>query len=229
MFSWMLGEPPSEDERRHGAWRPEARGRWSRGAEVRRSGSEASSAKVLERSPEFSKADPPGVVVWDESDEVQAAKARGWRPAVEGARPKEERINRTAGAGSEGPAGNVTVKVSELRGGPLAGPDIIHCSDHCCNVTLMPTEYSQIVAIRGHYGDFTLTGSWAAGYKYPCNCPWWDIEYKDLLPVLWFSCHWAKCRSPSRLRPRRTGLLWYLFARKDILHQQWNSTIFFKV
>ena len=156
-------------------------------------------------------------------------KSRRRRPAVEGACPMEERITRSAEAEPEGPAGNVTVKVSELRGGPLAGPDIIHCSDHCCNVTLMPTEYSQIVAIRGHYGDFTLTGSWAAGYKYPCNCPWWDIEYKDLLPVLWFSCHWAKCRSPSRLRPRRTGLLWYLFARKDILHQQWNSTIFFKV
>ena len=97
------------------------------------------SAKVLERSPEFSKADPRGVAVRDESDKVQAAKARGLRPAVEGARPKEERITRTAEAEPEGPAGNVTAKVSELRGAPLASPAVIHYRDHCCNVTLMPT------------------------------------------------------------------------------------------
>ena len=59
-------------------------------------------AKVTERSPIDPKEDPQPDTAWGESDEDQTAKARGRRPANEGARLKERRMSWLMGAKPDG-------------------------------------------------------------------------------------------------------------------------------
>jgi len=87
------------------------------------------------------------------------------------------------------------------RKGPLVSPAVTHYRCLLCNVTLVPTVYSRNVAVMEHYGEFTPAGSWATGYEYPCNCVWWDIEYLELLLVLWFSYHCSGRHFSSEASP----------------------------
>ena len=74
-------------------------------------------------------------------------------------------------------------RTRKLREAHLSWPAVTHYTDPCCEITLVPMEYSVNVAVRGHYGEFTPAGSWTTGYKYPRNCLWWDIEYRVVTPV----------------------------------------------
>ena len=93
------------------------------------------------------------------------------------------------------------------RRGPLASPAVAHYRCLLCNVALVPMLYSRNVAIRGHYGEFTR---WVVeplainAHVTMCDgtlntesyCSCFDFRAIVLVAI-----------SPSRLRPRRIGLL----------------------
>jgi hypothetical protein len=153
-----LGEPPSCDERRCGVRRSGARSQDDRMAPWREGLRAKPPGEARERSPDVKPASEAPRTFHRTRHGVNLTKTRQRRPMGEGARPK---------------GGRMTGARRMSRGfaeGLLASPAISHYHSRYCNVTQMPVEYFQNLAVRGYYGKCTPAGSWADGYKYPRNC-----------------------------------------------------------